>query len=263
MAYLIQYDAISKSRDKSILKNIIHEQFICLFTRTSPFDDLDSQIRYELSKSVNSNTTDGKLIGKWNRLGVWQKFIVSARELCLIAKALLSLPSSEASVERSFNTRARIHNQSRNCLLPESIEAQVFLAFNSDKINNVTNTLNPNHYIELDDNFDPYDVEYDLDFLNPDIESEIINDNDTDSNLDSIPSVQSNIEPQQHSQSVLDQFISEYIIKYNIANDPKWKWNADRRNQLEIDQAQYVPPIRDTTDYIVELIKTRCLQSQN
>ena len=55
-------------------------------------------------------------------------------ELSIVAQALLTMPASEASVERTFSAQGAIHTKKRNRLLDTTVQATMFVNFNHKAI---------------------------------------------------------------------------------------------------------------------------------
>ncbi len=72
----------------------------------------------------------------------------SIPELGVVALAILNINPTEASVERSFAIQKYIHSNIRNKLGSNKIEAEMFLNFNENKLNE------DNLFSESDDIFE-------------------------------------------------------------------------------------------------------------
>lgn len=71
---------------------------------------------------------------KFDPKDVWFYYSDEAPELTACALALLSLPSSEAAVERPFSQQAIVHRKHRNRLNSEQVEAEMILKFNRNGV---------------------------------------------------------------------------------------------------------------------------------
>ncbi|MDR3546657.1 MAG: DUF domain-containing protein, partial [Candidatus Pacebacteria bacterium] len=100
------------------LKGLLWVQLGHLATRKEAFAELDERI----------SMTKLAIGVKWNALTVWASYDM---ELAVVARALLSIPASEASVERSFSAQDSIHTKKRNSLHDATVQASMFIAFNT------------------------------------------------------------------------------------------------------------------------------------
>lgn len=68
-------------------------------------------------------------------LRLWNLYITVAPELSAVAVALLSIPPSEAAVERSFSLQKLVHNPRRNRLGDTFVHNEMMIKFNSRALN--------------------------------------------------------------------------------------------------------------------------------
>jgi hypothetical protein len=92
------------------LSTVLHVQLGRYLTKFAPFDE-------SISPEVSARD-------------YWFGKFVAVPELSTVAIAILSLASSEASVERSFGRQTLVHTPLRNSLGDENIEAEVFVQMN-------------------------------------------------------------------------------------------------------------------------------------
>jgi hAT family C-terminal dimerisation region len=103
--------------------------------KTSRVNDNEKQ-----DEKTSHDANDGEklsqctILPKFDPKDVWFYYSDEAPELTTCALALLSLPSSEASVERSFSQQAIVHRKHRNRLNSQQVEAEVILKFNRDRV---------------------------------------------------------------------------------------------------------------------------------
>jgi hypothetical protein len=109
--------------------------------RIGPFASIDA--KWQLIRS----TRTGQRV---NPRSVWRLFTSNA--LAHVAIALLSIPSSEASVERTFSLQAAVHSKQRNRLLDSTVESEMFFRFTQNVLAKQA-TINDS-CIEMDDDFD-------------------------------------------------------------------------------------------------------------
>jgi hypothetical protein len=94
--------------------------FLC---RAPPFNTLPVQLQNADQKSVQNE---------------WFFFVDDAPELTKSVLAILSLPASEASVERSFSQQALVHRKHRNRMRAEQVETEMIIKYNlRPKINKI------------------------------------------------------------------------------------------------------------------------------
>lgn len=99
----------------------IRTQYGQFVSRTGVF----IQLHEIIADSTNPKT--GKLLPKT----IWYNYLDVAPELARCAIAILSLPASEASVERTFSLQSIVHRQHRNRLALPQTETEMFLRTNS------------------------------------------------------------------------------------------------------------------------------------
>jgi Protein of unknown function (DUF 659)/hAT family C-terminal dimerisation region len=138
--YLSKYNttATGSGFDTDILSGKIIVQYGKFRGCMPPFDNIHDLIAKTSTSNLNpksrtvfthgntqspSSTFDPKII--------WNYYIDEARELSTCAIAILSLPSSEAAVERSFSKQGITHRKSRNRLSAEQIETEMTINYNT------------------------------------------------------------------------------------------------------------------------------------
>ena len=124
------------------LEGLLLLQLSDFMGRTGAFSSMES--KWQLICSTKQQKVDART--------VWRLFTNQA--LAHVAIALLSIPSSEASVERTFSLQAAVHNKQRNRLLDTSVENEMFLRFNA---NAFEKEMADECCCEMDDDFDAGD----------------------------------------------------------------------------------------------------------
>jgi hypothetical protein len=114
--YLLFFKLSSLSADE--LKGTLLNQLGQFTAKHERFQPLDEDVRLT-KKSAGE---------KWSALNVWALYNV---ELSVVARALLTMPASEAAVERSFSTQGAVHSKLRNRLHGHAVEQEMFVSFNS------------------------------------------------------------------------------------------------------------------------------------
>jgi hypothetical protein len=92
-----------------------------------PFHNLTSRIKDATEKIPNSPN------GEFDPKDVWGYYSDVADELACCAFAILSLPCSEASVERSFSRQSIVHSKRRNRLSASQIETEMAIIYNCER----------------------------------------------------------------------------------------------------------------------------------
>ena len=86
---------------------------------------------------------------------IWYYYTDEAKELTSCALAVLSLPSSEASVERSFSQQAIVHRKHRNRLSQTQVESEMIIKLNLDSSSSFRSSSQPSiQRIEFNDDDD-------------------------------------------------------------------------------------------------------------
>lgn len=67
----------------------------------------------------------------------WSYYTLIAPELSEVARALLSITASEASVERTFSAQGLVHSDLRNRMTDDKIEDEMFIKFNERALSSV------------------------------------------------------------------------------------------------------------------------------
>jgi hypothetical protein len=152
-------------------------------------------------------------------------------ELATVAQALLTMPASEAAVERSFSAQDSIHTKKRNRLSASSVEHAMFLAFNNGQMNCSAEVVARPCTIELSVGF--METETEIDESSEDEEPIIVNEkkNDDDAMKGDEPAAATYV-PAKRTQSVIDgdnrKFLEEFIELYQIT-----EWQSINELQLE------------------------------
>lgn len=147
------------------LRGKLVQQFASFQSRSSYFQSLTSTLT-DLADAGN---------GHLNPKEVFVIFQDGAFELCTSAIAVLSLPVSEASVERSFSHQGAIHTKKRNRLSEEQIYNEMIIKCNNNSNSSNSNSLSPN-LVEVDDEYNNNSPEFiplfevdDIDNINEEI----------------------------------------------------------------------------------------------
>lgn len=102
---------------------LIYQQFSSFQGCTNEF----SNLKYIINKYKNENQDKDNFDAKC----VWYFYLSIAKELCCVVLAILSLPISEAAVERSFSQQQIVHRKLRNRLTPANIQKEMLIYYNS------------------------------------------------------------------------------------------------------------------------------------
>ena len=78
---------------------------------------------------------------------IWYDYKNIVPELSEVALALLSIPASEASVERTFSTQGLIHTKIRNSLSDCFVQAEMTINFNKKALSKETKVIKCKIYL--------------------------------------------------------------------------------------------------------------------
>lgn len=120
-ALFVKEYGMSDETDEVRIQSILTQQLSAFKGGTAPFSALLARKQLLLTAAGNR---------RWDPREVWVFYKESAPEITACALALLSLTASEAAVERSFSKQGLVHSKLRNALSAESVQAQMFIAFN-------------------------------------------------------------------------------------------------------------------------------------
>jgi len=215
--------------EKDVLEGKLMLQCGDLESRTNSFHLLTDDIRKtKAAAAAVENTTS------WSALNVWRLYTM---ELSIIARALLTMPSSEAAVERSFSAQGAVHSKLRNRLHDRTVEDEMFVSFNHNGMNNIPHPRPAPKCSELSIDFmQPAEVESDAETEEDDSEHESVSESDDDSAVSEAESEHAAaVEVVMRSQSDINQanraFLENYITENNITL--RTKWTANRTMTLE------------------------------
>jgi hypothetical protein len=124
--FVLHYN-LSEEKDRQSIEQTIFNQYSDFTSKRGAFLPIDEWLR--LTRQQRAPSPSARHI-RWDPRAVWHMTKKTARELTACALALLSLTASEAAVERTFSKQGLIHSKLRNSLSSESVQAQMFIAFN-------------------------------------------------------------------------------------------------------------------------------------
>jgi hypothetical protein len=102
------------------VKKVVLHQFSSFQGKTNEF----SNLAYIVSKYKDE---DKEL---FDAKRIWYYYLSISKEFCNVVIALLSIPISEAAVERSFSLQSVVHRKLRNRLSKYNIRKEMLIAFN-------------------------------------------------------------------------------------------------------------------------------------
>lgn len=209
-------------------------------TRSGKFQGLSAHI--EKTKAVAGS--------QWTPVDVWSFY---SMELATVARALLTMPATEAAVERTFSAQDSIHTKKRNRLVDASVEANMFVAFNHRPLQNE----NPS------ETRPPSTVELSLEFLEPAVEEQ---DDDAEEELlvtepddsdEEMPDASSPAAAPVRSHTEINAgtvvFLRAYITENAITLTTRW--TAEKVNHLEQEAMEKNPGGNSTAELIGEIKK--------
>jgi len=184
--------------------------------------------------------TQAALGTKWSALDVWALY--DDVELATVAQVLLTMPASEAAVERSFSAQGAVHTKLRNRLHDTSVQQEMFVAFNHGALSRQSRDAEWDGCIKLDEAFMQVDTEPDdSDAEEPDV------DEDKEQKEEEEPVASSSFFPSSASaaaaaaavphrtQSEINSdnraFLEEYIAEHRVTLATRW--NGERTMHLE------------------------------
>jgi hypothetical protein len=233
--------------------------------------DIDSMKQQSINQHSNTSTSTQRHYTHFDPKRVWYLYKDTAPELSSVAIALLSIVPSEAAVERSFSMQDMVHSKRRNKLHDISVEAEMFIKFNSRALDS---TSNPGgNYIELSE--DDIEIESDakIDLFVMSVEEKANEDaeekeqkNDDAHGLDERVASDDEREDEQMEDEQQEQmedeplneevscarFVQHYISLRKITC--KYRWNVDKENHLLSEMTKWSPPLRDTVRAVKEMI---------
>jgi hypothetical protein len=203
--------------------------------RTGAFESLES--KWQLIRST-------KQMQRVDPRTVWRLFTSNA--LAHVALALLSIPASEASVERTFSLQAAVHNKQRNRMLDSTVESEMFLRFNQ---NVLSQQIVDDSCVEMDDEFDAGShseafrlwEEAEASVINPSSVLVAEEEENEEEQKDSEEPVVAAAAPASSRPSRTDSSVirrnQDFIDKWIIDNDvtPAFQFTREVRNRLEND----------------------------
>jgi hypothetical protein len=206
------------------LKGALLVQLGQLSLRRERFARLDENIHA-------TKLSEGK---SWKALSVWSLYEM---ELAVVARALLTVPASEAAVERTFSAQGSIHTKIRSRLDDSTVQASMFIAFNHRTLNAPASTSS-----SMDE--DESTITLSLDFMDTDSESEsepeeelpVVREeskSDDDDEVKEEEEVEAAVIQRTNSEINADtrSFLESYIKKNGITL--KDRWTGDKVVQLE------------------------------
>jgi hypothetical protein len=125
--YIYYYKHPNDSRTKEDISSQIIKQYARFQDGSTPFDKL-----HNLAEKNKNNVKNGKINSNYacDIKELWSYISDEVPELAGCALALLTLPSSEASVERSFSQQGIVHRKLRNRLGSNQIENEMKIKIN-------------------------------------------------------------------------------------------------------------------------------------
>jgi hypothetical protein len=132
--FIVFYN-LSYEKGRTAIEGLIWGQYDDWKDKKRAFSPLNTWLRLQ-RQGLSSQRTPAKpgeplsSRRRWDARPVWRMTVKTARELTACALALLSLTASEAAVERTFSKQGLVHSKLRNSLSSESVQAQMFIAFN-------------------------------------------------------------------------------------------------------------------------------------
>ena len=226
-AYLRFFHMSALSEDD--LSGLLRNQLGQFVGRRGRFQQLDEQVR-TMKKSAGA---------QWSAVDVWALYEM---ELATVATALLTMPASEAAVERSFSAQGAVHSKLRNRLHDITVQQEMFVAFNHSALTQIRENAVRPATVELTADFlaEP-ESESESDFDEPMAAAEVDAPDTAQLAADSVPAAASSAAaaaaaaaPMRTQSAINDDnhaFLEEYIDANGI--HLHMRWNGDRAAHLE------------------------------
>jgi len=236
--YIIAYSLSPLSASQ--LKGQLLIQLGEMLDRRGSFSDLDDIL-----------TAIAAADSKWNPLNVWA---LRSNELALVAKALLSLPASEAAVERTFSAQGLVHTKLRNRLLDAAVQTEMFVAFNRQRSEQyVRKRIRPAVTVHGFMSDTDSDTEVEEDSAAEEESKSAAESDDDDNEAPPAAAAAAQAEsaaaaaprpaapaPLRSRSSVIasnEHFLDEYVRRH--PDCLRWRWNDDKINALEAAASEY------------------------
>jgi hypothetical protein len=154
-SYLIAY---GNTEERDALSGIITRQYVKFRGKAPPFDELNALIKKAVISSRHIKgcnkihkpaTEDEEGCLNFDPKEIWFYYQDELPELASCALAILSLPSSEAAVERSFSKQSIVHRKHRNRLSSTQVETEMMIKYNVQHHDRKSNIFTPN-VLEID-----------------------------------------------------------------------------------------------------------------
>ena len=245
--YLQQYKLSPLSAAE--LKGTLWVQLSNFATRKDIFSELDERVMVmKLAQGA-----------EWTASTVWGSI---SSELATVARVLLSIPASEASVERTFSAQDSLMTKKRNRLADSTVQASMFVLFNTRAMRS-TSAERRTQEVELSLDFMETDTEREEDD-DEEEEEEEQKENEVMIAEDSDVEMVEPVEELRRTYSVIAAdtmaFIKMYIQENGITTNTRW--GGDRRNALEAAAAMRNPGGPNTEDLLFQ-VKAVAFQLQN
>ncbi|MGA8137581.1 MAG: DUF domain-containing protein [Pseudomonas gingeri] len=226
-----------KLADEKQLEGRLLAQLGQFKVRRPPFDQLDGYVE----------KTKAALEARWSPLDVWALYDV---ELAKVAQALLTMPATEAAVERTFSAQGAVHTKLRNRLCDERVQQEMFVSFNHRALSKATAASSTGGVVALDENFMEVDTEPEDEDEEEEAEQPMSEEEEEKEAADTphadVMRTQSEINADNRA------FLEDFIERHCITLDTRW--GEVRRVQLDA-EALNNNPGGYTTNQLIEQIK--------
>jgi hypothetical protein len=221
----------TESKEVSVveLKGRLLLQLADFSSRTGRFSEIEEEL-----------TAIQAADAKWNPITLWK---LHQCELSEVARVLLSLPASEAAVERTFSAQGLVHTKLRNRMLNETVQKEMFVAFNDSVLSNKTRVKRPD-VVPVDfapDVDSEADVEEDSEESKSDSESESEDEMVSEEPVAAAPAAAAAVAAPVRSRSLIvasnESFLDEFIRDH--PDCLSWRWNDEKVQGLEAAAAEY------------------------
>ena len=212
--YISAFD-LSKSPPAE-LKGRLLLQLGAFLDRRGSFSELDEQL-----ESIQAADES------WCAANVWA---LHDGELAIVAKALLSLPASEAAVERTFSAQGLVHTKLRNRLLDVTVQQEMFVAFNDAVMSNKL----PQRPLVVSAEF-MADADFDTDIEEEEAES-VSADAESEDEREDAPAPAAAAAPFR-SRSLIVASTEAFLDEFLLSNPDCLTWRWSPLNDLKLENA--------------------------
>ena len=158
--FAAQYSLYWNTSTASTLSEAVSQGFAewtAWTARVANFEEMDEEVSRLQSYHIlhhQQRSKHDRIFSRWSPRAAWANHVTSAPILSLGAIALLSVAGSEAAVERTFSAQGIIHNERRNRLNDDAVEAEMYCKFNAAALKRRLQERDTGSWVELTDDYE-------------------------------------------------------------------------------------------------------------